>query len=126
MPKVNDVVSAYRRLRDSKKALETEQAEALKPIKEKMEKLENWLHAHLNEVGADSIATPDGTVYKTTTASVRIEDWSATIQYIIENNLWHMLEKRLAKSQVEAYVEEEQHNLIGTSITYQTSVNVRK
>jgi hypothetical protein len=126
MATVNDVVAAYRQLRDKKKEIEDRQKEELVPLNERMEKLEAWLQRTLLEMGVDSMKTPDGTAYLSKTSSVKIEDWTTTLSYIVENEMWHVLEKRLAKSAVELFVEENEENLPGTSISFITKVNVRK
>lgn len=126
MPTPKEVIRAYRRLRDMKSEIEARHKEELGPVREKMAKFEAWLQRHMAETGAESIKTDDGTAYITKTASVKINDWSTALQYVMDNQLYHMLEQRLSKSQVEEFVEEEQSNFPGTEITYTTNIRVRK
>lgn len=127
MATIEEVVAKYRELRDHKKELEDKHKEELAPTKEKMVRLENWLQQHLLATGSQSIKTESGTVYQSRVASVKVEDWTdAVLPHIIENELWHVLENRLAKASIEEYVEAQGHNFPGTSIQYTNKVNIRK
>lgn len=123
---IDRVVGAYRKLRDLKKDMQDRHKEELQPLDEKMEKLENHLHQQLLATGVDSMKTPHGTAYLSRTASVKVEDWECALDFIKANDLWHMLEKRLAKSAVEEFVAGQNQNLPGTEISYIQKVNVRK
>lgn len=123
---IDRVVEAYRKLRDQKKDMQDRHKEELQPIEDKLEKLENHLHQQLLANGVDSMKTAHGTAYLSRTASVKVEDWECALDFIKANDLWHMLEKRLAKSAVEEFVAGQNQNLPGTEISYIQKVNVRK
>jgi hypothetical protein len=123
---MQEAVRAFRHLRDvTVKELKKKQAEELRPHLEKMEKLQRWMLRELQAQGAKNMATPDGTAYLVTHAKVAINDWEAAMDHVIAHQLWHMLERRLAKTAVEQYVEANEENFPGTSITYEVDVNVR-
>lgn len=126
MAKIDEVVAAYRKLRDQKSDMEDRHKEELAPIKGNMVKLEAWLQTQLNNSGSESVKTANGTVYISKTSSVKTDDWTTTLEYIVEHELWHMLEKRLSKAAVEQFVEEEKVNFPGTEITYMSNIRVRK
>lgn len=123
---IDRVVLAYRTLRDQKKEMQDRHKEELKPLDDKMEILENHLHQQLLASGVESMKTENGTVYRTNLSSVKVGDWEVALEFIKSNNLWHMLEKRLAKAAVEEFVTGQGHNVPGTEITYVQKVNVRK
>lgn len=124
--KIDEVVGAYRTLRDRKKEMQDRHKEELAPLEEKMDRLESYLQTALIEAGVESMKTANGTVYQSRRASVKIECWENALNYIRSHELWHMLEARLAKSAVEEFVESQKSNLPGTSISFVNTVNVRK
>lgn len=126
MATVEQAVDGYRKLRDLKKDMQDKHKEELAPINSKMEKIENFLKDQLNNAGCDSMKTSAGTVFKSRLSSVKVDDWEETLKFIQENELWHMLEKRLAKASVEEFVEGNGHDVPGTHITFIQKVNVRK
>lgn len=126
MPQIDQVILKYRQLRDKKKEIEEAHKLQLDPINKSLEKLESWLQQQLLSSGVDSMATENGTAYISRTASVAIKDWSETIEFIINNQLWHVLEKRLAKTQIEEFVKDNNTNFPGTEINYVIKTNVRK
>jgi hypothetical protein len=126
MPTIEGVVAAYRTARDKKTEIEDRHKEELKPIREQMELMERWLMKQLIDTKSESVKTSKGTAYITKTARVKVTDWSAALQHIVDNGLYHVLEQRLSTTQVQEFVEEEQANFPGTEITYNTNVRVRK
>ena len=126
MPTVEKAVAGYRQLRDIKTEIQARHREELKPVNEKMEKIENWLGLQLQQQKAESIKTSEGTVYTTRTSSVKIDDWDEALRYIKEHDLWHILERRLSSKEVATFVEEEERNFPGTEISFNTNVRVRK
>lgn len=126
MATIAELASAYRKLRDKKAEIEAEQKLALAPIKSKMEQIEAALMRILNESEADSIKTPDGTVYTTRTMQVSVDDWEEALNYIKDNDLFHMLERRLSKTAVEEFLEAQGHNVPGTHTTFVRNLRVRK
>lgn len=126
LPPLDTLVEKYRELRDRKKALSEEQATALKPYTEAMNKLEALLLAHLNEVGANSIATGKGTFFKTTRVSYSIADPAALRAYIETHGLTDIYENRVSKSAVDNLLERGAPLPDGIAVSSFTSVNIHK
>ena len=105
MTKVDDVVAAYIKLRDKKTALERKHKEELAPIKENMEKVENWLQRRLLEEGVQSFKTSQGTAFLQSSTSATVRDWDSTFAWIQANDEWSMLEARVNKTAVKDFVE---------------------
>ena len=125
MPTVDAAVGAYVKLRDHKKKIQDRHKEELAPINGKMEALENWLLKQLNDQQAQSIKTGSGTVFKHTRTAAKVEDWDATLDFIITNQLWHILERRVSKTAVEELAEENQV-VPGVAITRDTVAQIRR
>lgn len=126
MATIEEAVSGYRTLRERKTEITARHTEELKPIREKMDLIEAWLHKQLNDLKVESFKTAEGTAYTTRTTSVKITDWSTALQSIVEQDLFHMLEKKLSSKQLELFLNEEGHNLPGTELSFNTNVRVRK
>lgn len=126
MANVAELIDAYIKLRDKKKKIKERHAEELKDTNEKMDRLEMGLLFHLSGEGADSIRTESGTVYKIKRSSVKVQNWDEALKYVLDNNLTHMLEKRLAKSAVEEFLEANKTTPPGVSITTDLGVGIRR
>ena len=125
-PTIEAVVAGYRRLRDIKKDMEDAHKEALAPINGKMKKMEAWLQRALNDAGADHIGTPHGTAYITTVTKAKVEDFDALMEFVIENDLPGLLERRVSKQAVEEYLESNGDIPPGVSIQREQFARVRK
>ena len=105
MPKVDEVVGAYIKLRDSKEKIKRRHSDELAPINDAMYKLEMWLQNHLQEEGVESFKTANGTAFLQTNTSATVRDWEATLEFIKENDEWSFLEARVNKTAVKDYTE---------------------
>lgn len=122
---INDLVSKYVRLREAKKELAERQAKETARLTAPMRKLEAALLDHLNQMHAESVRTENGTVYKTTRTSAKVVDWDSCLGFIMENQLTHMLERRVSKTAVEEYVAATGELPPGVSISSDLSINIR-
>lgn len=120
------VIKEYVKLRDEKAAIEAEMKERVSDVKNKLGKLEAYLLQKLSADGSNSVKTDHGTAFITTTSYASVANWSAVLQFVKDQDAYHMLEKRVSKSAVVDYME--QHNEVPPGVEYGTrlSVNVRK
>ena len=116
-----ELIESYVKLRDAKADLVKEQREALKPYDDGLETLEGLLMQALEAAGADSLKTKAGTVYRSTWTSARVDDWAATLDYILDSERYDLLERRVAKT-----VVEEIGTVPGVSVEKGVRVNVRR
>ena len=123
---IETVVGAYRKLRDIKDDIKKKHSEELAPINSKLNTIEIWLLETLNKLGINSAKTNNGTAYKATINRTKVVDWPATLKFIQEHDLWHMLEQRVSKSAVEEYVESEGSAPPGVEVNSEVRVNVRR
>ena len=126
MADLNQVVAAYRTLRDKKKDIVAEHKEQLAPYNERLMQLEGFLMAMMDTAGLDSAKTPSGTAYKVTKAQAKVEDREAFIAFCIKEDLTHLLTAAASKTAVEEYIEDTGNEVPGVVITRVTTVNVRK
>ena len=79
------VIEGYIALRAQKDAMSKRHKEEAAPIHEKMEKLEAYLMKHLTDQGMTSIACKGvGTAFLETTTDAKVQDWDATLPWIIQ------------------------------------------
>lgn len=127
MPTVKAVIDGYIRLRDHRDEVKRRHKDELTPINEKMQTMENWLLGELTKNNTDSMTAKGvGTVFKSVRTSSKINDWDETLPFILENNLEHMLERRVSKTALEEYIEANGESLPGVSISREIIVNIRR
>lgn len=120
------LIESYISIRDRKNTLAKAQKEAMMPFTSALEKIENALLKELNANNQESAKTLHGTAFKVIKSNVKIVDWDVALDYLMENDMLHLLERRLAKSGVQEYVESNGENLPGTSIDCTTVVQIRR
>ena len=102
---VEQVVAAYMKLRDKKKAIEAEADNKVQEIVQKMEKFETWIREKATEQGVTSFKTNAGTAFLTTVDFANVADWDAVLSFIKTNEAYDMLERRISKTAVRSYIE---------------------
>lgn len=123
---VEQVVGTYMKLRRKKEALENQVKEDLADIKAKMTKLEAWLMQKADEDGVTSFKTAAGTAFVTTTDFANVADWDAVLNFIKNHEAFDMLEKRVSKTAVRAYMDETGEVPPGITYGSKVGINVRK
>lgn len=119
---VGQVVAAYLKLRNQKAAIEAETKDRVKEIKAKMEKLEAWIKTQADEQGVKSFKTEHGTAFLTTTDYANVADWDAVLDFIKTNESYEMLEKRVSKTAVRDYMNE--NKAVPPGVNYGTKLEV--
>jgi hypothetical protein len=125
-PTIENVVDAYRKLRDKKKEIKEEHVLQLRPYNDRLESMESWLSKQLLTQGVTSMKTPAGTAYKTETAHVKVVDREVVLGYILESGDTHMLDLKINSTAADEYLTEQQVNYPGTELTRRTNIRVRK
>jgi len=123
---VDQVIAAYLKLRHQKEALQEEHKLQLKPMSDSLTKLEGWIQNELQKLGLTNFKGPSGTAFLQTSTSCSVKEWDATLKWILENGAHEFLEKRVAKSVVQEYVEQHGEAPPGIQVTRETEVRVRK
>lgn len=125
-PTVDEVVKGYIKLRDKKNSLKKDHAEELRPITEKMGLLENWLQRDLMTRGVESQKTAEGTAFLSTTAAATVKDRDAFFKYVIENEMWDLLENRVSKTVVRDHLEDTGEVVPGVNYQETKVVRIRR
>jgi hypothetical protein len=143
---IDDVIEKYVTIRQIKRDLERDHEESLKPVNEKLEKIEIWLLAKMQETGVDSFKTQFGTAYKTVKTSCTMADSNVFKEFVFQPIVdwlretfsieispdtllvvpkWNLVDFRALKSGVELYNEDHGQIPPGLNVTQTTTVNVR-
>jgi hypothetical protein len=127
-PRVNfdQRVQQYVKLRDKIKEIKEEQEKFLAPYKQALESLDAVLLNHLIAVGADSVKTESGTVYKTSQTSATLADKTAFWNYVSSNSAYELLDYKANKTAVKDYVEQHQAAPPGVNFSQAWTVGVRR
>ena len=124
------LIAVYLQLRELKEKAKATYEETIEPITNRMEQIESTLSGELNRLGLKNLQTDKGTVYRTTWTKVNITDWDKVTDYIVSNNRFDLLEKRLAKTVVlDTLTQNEEQGLPtipGIAIETGLKVNIRK
>lgn len=119
------LASVYRDLRTKKETLDKAHKKVMAGYREDLDNLENILLEKLNQQGATSIATPAGTVYKSTTTRTSVQDFNEMLDFIKEHDMWHALERRVSSKAVADYIEDTGKSFPGVATTRIVKVNIR-
>jgi hypothetical protein len=103
--KVDTVIQRFVEVRDQRAELKRAWEVEDNKLKEALEKIEVHLMRRLEDAGVESFKTPVGTAYVSTDTKCSCADWPAMWEFLAENRLFSMLEKRLSISGVKEYIE---------------------
>lgn len=120
------LVEQYVRLRDTLKKADEDHKEKTRAAREYKEELETKLLAKLNEAGGESVKTKEGTVYRTTKRSASVADGDVFRKFIIEHELFDLVDWRANAPAVGEYIEEEGAPPPGINFSTAFTVGVRR
>ena len=123
---VDALVAQYLKLRDRIKAADDAHKEKMAAAKDYLERLNGALLVQLQTIGGDSVKTPHGTAYKTTTSSASIADGTVFRGFVIENRAWDMVDWKANAPAALEYLKEHQDLPPGVNISSITKVGVRR
>jgi len=122
---VAQMTEKFLQLRRKKQALQDQHKAVLAPYNELLARLGNLILAELNAAGVNSMASAEGTVYKSVETSVTVKNWAETLTYIQENEAWDLLEARVAKTAAVTIMQETQAPIPGVNVNQQIVLRVR-
>ncbi len=121
-------ISQYVALRDKISAIKKADAERLEPFNDMLLALNNLLQRHLDTLGADNASVKGaGTVYKTISRSVSIEDGDAFRRHVIGTQQFELLDWKANGPAVDEFMKEHDGHLPpGVKYSSIAKVNVRR
>lgn len=123
---VEKAIAAYIQIRDKKEEIQKRHKEELAPLNEQMQKLEAWLQHQLLTQGLSNFSAKGvGVAYLQESTSVKVADWDQTLPWIIQNEAWDLIEKRVSKTAYQDY-EKEGLSPPGVEVRKEQSVRVNR
>lgn len=108
---IDKLVGAYIKMRDDLDA-ERKKFKALeKERKAQMVRVEDHILKLCYDQGVESFKTVHGTAFKTKKDFVKVRNWDAALDFILKNDLTHMLTKSVAKAAAKEYMSENENQL---------------
>lgn len=123
---IDQIVENYIKLRDKKAQLKAAYDAEVAKVDDMLAKAELYLMKKMQEQGVESFKTALGTAYKQTRTGATVADWDGFLGWVRENNAWHMLEKRVAKTAVDEYKAANDDLPPGVNYRMEHVVNVRR
>jgi hypothetical protein len=123
---IDDMVAKYIELRDRKAALKAQFTADTEAIDAMLDRCERHFLTVMNEQGLESLPTAAGVPYKQHRTSATVADWDQTLNWIKTEGAWHMLDRRVNKTAVEAYREANNDLPPGVNWRDEIVVNVRR
>jgi hypothetical protein len=123
---INVRINQYVSLRDKIQALDKAHKEKMAPFREMLDTLGGVLLTHLDNIAADSVATPSGTVYKTVKNSASIADGGAFWNYVNTSGDWDLIDKKANVTAVMEFIEHHNAPPPGVNFTSVMTVGVRR
>ena len=125
--KADELVFAYRKIRDAINAKEEAHKEEITDLKAQQDVLSAALLDLCNEQNLDSIRTPAGTVTRTVNTRYWTNDWESTYEFIKEHDALHLLEQRIHNGNMKQFLAENPDDLpVGLQADTKYVVRVRK
>lgn len=103
---VEQLVAAYRHIRDRKAEIEQEFKEKLAPLNAALSRIETETLKRMQECGAKSLQTKSGTAYQTVRVSASVADREAFRAYCEAEDAWELADIRASKAAIRAMLEE--------------------
>lgn len=99
-------VDQFVKLRDKVKAIKDRHKTELEPYNTAMEQLNALLLSRLEHIGADSVKTGAGTVYRTERCSASIADMTAFWNFVTRTDDWNLVDRRANVSAVKDAIDD--------------------
>ncbi len=124
---LNQLTGAHIKVRDARAALKREFEASDGELKAAQEKIEAKMLAFLNDSGTTSAKTDSGTFYKQEDLIPAGADWNAFYGWIVENDAFDALERRIKKTFIKEYIESHDGEVPpGVSVFREYVIRVRR
>lgn len=126
-PSTEALVSVYIKMRTAIEEKEEQHKAEIAALKENFDAVAAELLAVCNELNADSIKTPAGTISRRVSSRYWTSDWESMYRFIKENDALHLLEQRIHNGNMKQFLEENPEELpIGLQADRKYTVQVRR
>jgi hypothetical protein len=125
---MDELVDAYLSIRTERERIAALFDEQDKALKSDMSEIEQMMLGVCNEVGADSIKTPQGTVMRSLKERAICNDWNNFKEFVQERGLIDLLERRVHQGNFKEFMAQHQDAGLppGINLMREFGVTVRK
>jgi hypothetical protein len=117
----------YIKMREKKAEVTHELEEKVSKIDQDMRTVKTAILTHMKEIGAESLRTEAGTVYRTVRTTYATSDWESMHKFILEHGVPELLEKRIQQTNMKAFLEENPEMLPpGLNANSEYSVTIKR
>ena len=121
------LVRVYLKIKGERERLSAEFKEADGKLVEQQDTIKSALLDHLKDTGAKSVKTDAGTFYRQIKQKYWTSDWPSMYEFVIENQVPDLLEKRLHQTNMKQYLEDNPDLLPkGLNVDSEYTLSIRK
>ena len=121
------LASVYIKMRDKRKELLAKYEEEDKKVEAQMILVEEELLKLCKTIGADSIKTQAGTVFRSVRTRYETTDWESMYNFILEHDIPQVLERRISTTNMKQFLDENPTLMpIGMNVNNRYTVTVRR
>ena len=100
------LTTVYLKIKDKRSELSAEFKEKDAELSDQLNKVKKALLDYCEEQGVDSVRTSAGLFYRSARTRYWTSDWSSMHEFILENEVPELLDKRVNQSNMKQYLEE--------------------
>ena len=121
------LASVYIKMRDKRKELLAEFEAQDSKIEAQMDMVAEELLKLCKDIGADSIKTQAGTVFRSVRTRYETTDWESMYNFILEHDIPQVLERRISTTNMKQFLDENPALMpVGMNINNKYTVTVRR
>jgi arsenate reductase-like glutaredoxin family protein len=126
-PQADRLVKAYVKMRDKRAEILRAYEEEDGKIEAQMDMISAELMRMCKEIGADSIRTEFGNVYRTVRTRYETTDWDNMYKFIMEHDIPQVLERRISVTNMKQFLDENPTLMpVGMNVNNKYTVTVRR
>ena len=125
---IDELTHDYMTLRRERERIASEYKIEDERLKEAQSEIEARLLALCSEHNVDSMRTKNGTVMRSIKSRVHVIDWDAFYDYVLENKVPQLLQKRVHESNFDEFMSERRNDGLppGVNVAREYVITVRK
>jgi hypothetical protein len=117
----------YIKMRDKKAELTRELEDKVSEVDKAMRTVKTAILDHMKEIGAESLRTDAGIVYRTVKTKYTTSDWESMNKFILEHGVPELLTKSINQSNMKVFLDEHPDLLpAGLNANSEYSVTIRR
>lgn len=126
-PTAEKLTRVYIKIKDKRSELTAKFKEEDSALAEQLNKVKKALLEYCEEQGVDSVKTSAGMFYRSARTRYWTSDWSSMHEFILENQVPELLDKRVNQNNIKQYLEENPDKIPkGLNVDSEYIVSVRR